>query len=100
MADDGNGNADGPKEVVGGPSKKELKRLAKKAEKEAAKTAPSVANSSGAASTAASNGDGAQPQGSPSTTSSMKPMMYQLANVPPNGTSDPCTLRACLASIL
>ena len=102
MADDGNGNADGPKEMVGVPSKNELKKLAKKAEKEAAKTAPSVANSSGATRTAASNGNctHTQPQGSSPTTSSMTPMMYQLANVPPNGTSDPCTLKACMASIL
>lgn len=90
--------ADNNTEEKKGPSKKELKKLAKKAEKDAAK----------AAAKGAKGGGGQGGKGAPSKSSGAQTQVkktspvptYRLANVPSNGISDACTLKACMASIL
>eukprot|EP00579_Thalassiosira_antarctica_P010014 CAMPEP_0201910670 /NCGR_PEP_ID=MMETSP0903-20130614/1958_1 /ASSEMBLY_ACC=CAM_ASM_000552 /TAXON_ID=420261 /ORGANISM="Thalassiosira antarctica, Strain CCMP982" /LENGTH=855 /DNA_ID=CAMNT_0048445335 /DNA_START=9 /DNA_END=2576 /DNA_ORIENTATION=- len=82
-----------------GPSKGELKKLAKKAEKEAAKAAKAggkPAASGGGGGAGANNGSSS---GAPTKAKVSNPV-YRLANVPTTGTTDACTLKACMASIL
>ncbi|KAL7542668.1 hypothetical protein ACHAXR_011985 [Thalassiosira sp. AJA248-18] len=86
-----------------GPSKKDLKKLAKKAEKDAAKAAAKAGKGGGGAA-AAAGGNNNNNNGGAAPTAAKKPKasnpVYRLANVPTSGTSDSCTLKACMASIL
>lgn len=82
-----------------GPSKKELKKLAKKAEKDAAKAAAKGGKANvGGGAPAAAGGNSS----SSAPTKKAKPSnpIYRLANVPTTGTTDSCTLKACMASVL
>jgi len=81
-----------------GPSKKELKKLAKKAEKDAAKAAAKAGGKP-----AANAGGGGGATGAAPAAAAKKPKanpVYRLANVPPSGPTDACTLKACAASVL
>jgi len=88
-----------------GPSKKELKKLAKKAEKDAAKAAAkqggggggSAGGNTGAADK--TKAGAAKPTSPPAAATAVTPE-FLLANVPSDGASDPCTLKACMASVL
>ena len=85
MADDGGGE----KKL----SKKELKKLAKKAEKAQKKN-----GGGGGASTGA--GASKQDAGQPTPKAKAAAPSYRLANVPSDGETDACTLKACAASAL
>jgi len=88
MADDGGGE----KKL----SKKELKKLAKKAEKAQKKN-----GGGGGASTGAGGGASSKPDaGQPTPRAKAAAPSYRLANVPPDGETDACTLKACAASVL
>eukprot|EP00984_Skeletonema_dohrnii_P031402 scaffold23825_cov64-Skeletonema_dohrnii-CCMP3373.AAC.1 len=85
-----------------GPSKKELKKLAKKAQKDAAKA---NAKSGGGGGAASSNNNKAAPTTTAATTKSAPPSppVYRLANVPSSLTAalnDACTIKACMGAIL
>jgi len=90
-------------------SKNELKKLAKKKEREAAKAAKAAggkpANSGGAApssSTGSSSGAPTAAAAAAAAAKKRKPAdpVHRLANVPAGGTSDACTLKACMTSVL
>ncbi|KAL7545473.1 hypothetical protein ACHAWF_008821 [Thalassiosira exigua] len=98
-------------EAKKGPSKKELKKLAKKAEREAAKAAAKAgggggggggggAGGGGGSGAKAADGGGSSASSAPSSARKPSAPTFRLANVPPSGASDPCTLKACAASIL
>ena len=101
-------------ESEAGPSKKELKKLAKKAERDAAKKTGAVAvvDASPVAAVAVTEGGGSPPPAAASTTTAtattatgggQRAPAYRLVNVPASpdaAVSDPCTLKACLASVL
>ncbi|KAL3822104.1 hypothetical protein ACHAXA_011882 [Cyclostephanos tholiformis] len=89
------------------PSKKELKKLAKKAEKDAAKKGGGTITVDDTLVKEGIGGGGGSPPASPTTspsaktTSTRRPPAYRLINVPTEGAeTDPCTLKACLASVL
>ena len=88
-------------EKKGGPSKKELKKLAKKAEKDAAKKSKSVGGdgaSNNKGDKGGANNNDANKKSKPNNNN--KPT-YHLINVPStNAINDPCTLKACMASII
>jgi len=85
-----------------GPSKKELKKLAKKAQKDAAKA---NAKSGGGGGAASSNNNKAAPTTTAATVKSAPPSppVYRLTNVPSSLTAalnDACTIKACMGAIL
>lgn len=87
-----------------GPSKKELKKLAKKAEKDAAKANAKQDKSGGGGGAAASNN---KTNGSSTATTTKAaaaaPPVYRVANVPSSLTAamnDACTIKACMGSFL
>ncbi|KAL7468659.1 hypothetical protein ACHAXS_008895 [Conticribra weissflogii] len=93
----GNGNEGGGGESKG-PSKKELKKLAKKAEKDAAKAAAKRSGDERGGNAGAD--DETKTSTSASATATAATPKFLLANVPSHGPSDPCTLKACMASVL
>eukprot|EP00584_Thalassiosira_punctigera_P002980 CAMPEP_0172535672 /NCGR_PEP_ID=MMETSP1067-20121228/7570_1 /TAXON_ID=265564 ORGANISM="Thalassiosira punctigera, Strain Tpunct2005C2" /NCGR_SAMPLE_ID=MMETSP1067 /ASSEMBLY_ACC=CAM_ASM_000444 /LENGTH=861 /DNA_ID=CAMNT_0013320613 /DNA_START=27 /DNA_END=2612 /DNA_ORIENTATION=+ len=84
-----------------GPSKKELKKLAKKAEKEAAKAATKGGGGGAAAANTNKNGscNGALAVAVAAAAAKAN-QVYRLANVPADGTTNACTLKSCMASVI
>ena len=89
-----------------GPSKKELKKLAKKAQKDAAKADAKQASGGGGGGAAANKTNGsaaaAAATAAPKKAAPTLPV-YRLANVPTSLTAasnDACTIKACMGSIL
>ena len=79
-------------------SKKELKKLAKKAEKAQKKNG---GGGGGGASTAPAGGGASSKQDAgPAPAAKAATPSYRLANVPSDGQTDACTLKACAASVL
>ena len=76
-------------------SKKELKKLAKKAEKAQKKN-----GGGGGASTAPAGGGASKQDAGPAPAAKAATPTYRLANVPSDGQTDACTLKACAASVL